>query len=128
MLAGHQQGITPFLPMARPRSAGIPEPGVTFEQAMSELEEIVHVLEDSQLPLEELVEKYERGAGLLRICQQRLHNAQQRIELIGRNAAGETVLEPLDAEVEPAPSAAAPQKISRKSPPSDHANDEIRLL
>ena len=92
---------------------------------MSELEEIVHVLEDSQLPLEELVEKYERGAGLLRNCQQRLNNAQQRIELIRSNAAGETILEPLDAD--DAPPAPAPPKISRKTP-SDHANDEIRLL
>ena len=54
--------------MARSKSATAPESGVSFEQAMSELEEIVHVLEDSQLPLEELVEKYERGAGLLRVC------------------------------------------------------------
>lgn len=114
--------------MARPRTAGTPESGVNFEQAMSELEEIVHVLEDSQLPLEELVEKYERGAGLLRICQQRLNNAQQRIELITRNAAGETVLAPLDAENEPAAPAPAPPKVSRKTSPSDHANDEIRLL
>lgn len=112
--------------MARSKSATAPESGVSFEQAMSELEEIVHVLEDSQLPLEELVEKYERGAGLLRVCQQRLNNAQQRIELITRNAGGETVVEPLDADDEPA--AAAPQKVSRKTPSSDHANDEIRLL
>jgi len=114
--------------MARPKTAGTPETGVTFEQAMSELEEIVHVLEDSQLPLEELVEKYERGAGLLRTCQQRLNNAQQRIELITRNAAGETVLEPLNVEEDAAAPAAAPPKVSRKSPPSDHANDEIRLF
>ena len=112
--------------MARSKSAAVPESGVSFEQAMSELEEIVHVLEDSQLPLEELVDKYERGAGLLRICQQRLNNAQQRIEQITRNAGGETVMEPLDAEDEPA--AVAPQKVSRKTPSLDHANDEIRLL
>jgi len=114
--------------MARPKTAGTPETGVTFEQAMSELEEIVHVLEDSQLPLEELVEKYERGAGLRHLCQQLLNNAQQRIELITRNAAGETILEPLDAANEPAAAPSAPPKVSRKPSPSDHANDEIRLL
>ncbi len=114
--------------MARPKSAAVPDSGVNFEQAMSELEEIVHVLEDSQLPLDELVEKYERGAGLLRLCQQRLNSAQQRIELITRSAAGETVLEPLDAETDSAPPATAPSKISRKTSSPDQDNDEIRLL
>ena len=95
---------------------------------MSELEEIVHVLEDSQLPLEELVEKYERGAALLRNCQQRLTSAQQRIELIRSNASGETILESPDTEDSPGPTTAASPKIFRKPPSSDHANDEIRLL
>ena len=114
--------------MARPKSATVPDSGVNFEQAMSELEEIVHVLEDSQLPLEELVEKYERGAGLLRVCQQRLNNAQQRIELITRSAAGETVLEPLDAATDSAPPVASPSKFPRKTSSPDQDNDEIRLL
>jgi exodeoxyribonuclease VII small subunit len=115
--------------MARPRSAGSPEPEVTFEQAMSELEEIVHVLEDSRLPLDELVEKYERGAGLLRICQKRLNAAQQRIELITRSGGDAPHLEPFPGDAADPPVAAAPSKAPRKTSSPDHANiDEIRLF
>jgi exodeoxyribonuclease VII small subunit len=115
--------------MARPRSAGSPEPEVTFEQAMTELEDIVHVLEDSRLPLDELVEKYERGAGLLRICQKRLSAAQQRIELITRSSGEAPQLEPFpEGGTAPAVPASSP-KPPRKTSSSDHANiDEIRLL
>jgi exodeoxyribonuclease VII small subunit len=117
-----------FTPMARPRPAGSPEPEVTFEQAMSELEEIVHVLEDSRLPLDELVEKYERGAGLLRICQTRLNAAQQRIELITRGGGETPRLEPFP-EAGSAPAAAASPKTPRKTSSPDNANiDEIRLF
>lgn len=119
-------------PMARPRTAGSPDPEVTFEQAMSELEGIVHVLEDSRLPLDELVEKYERGAGLLKVCQQRLNAAQQRIELITRNDSEAPELEAFAAGGEEnaetaAPSAAPAPKTARKtSPPAN--SDEIRLF
>jgi exodeoxyribonuclease VII small subunit len=115
--------------MARPRPAGSSEPEVTFEQAMSELEEIVHVLEDSRLPLEELVEKYERGAGLLRICQKRLNAAQQRIELITRAGSDAPRLEPFPEGGGTPAAAAAPSKAPRKTSSPDHPNiDEIRLF
>jgi exodeoxyribonuclease VII small subunit len=104
---------------------------------MSELEEIVHVLEDSRLPLEELVEKYERGAQLLETCQQRLNAAQQRIELITRRGNGPPVLEPLPAAGDPSDSpdsaaAASPPPAkparSRTSSPDYVHSDEIRLF
>jgi len=112
--------------MPRPRNAGTSDPEPTFEQAMNELEEIVAVLEDSNLPLEQLVGKYERGAALHRICRQRLDAAQQRIELITRDAAGGVALTPAGGVAdEPAPAA----KPARKSSSSEHAHsDEIRLF
>ena len=111
--------------MARSRTAGSPDTETTFEQAMNELEELVHALEDGTLPLDLLVEKYERGAGLLKLCRQRLDTAQQRIEFITRNAAGGVDLTPAPGEG-PAPTA---PKSARKPLPSDHANsDEIRLF
>ena len=110
--------------MPRPRSAGTPENEVTFEQAMSELEAIVHVLEDGTLPLDGLVEQYERGSSLLRVCQERLHTARQRIEVIRQRADGTPEVEPLAAEGS-APAAKPARKVS--SP--DHApSDEIRLF
>lgn len=111
--------------MARTRTAGTPDTETTFEQAMNELEELVHALEDGTLPLDLLVEKYERGAGLLTVCRQRLDTAQQRIEFITRNAAGGVALEPVSGEG----AAPAAPKSARKAPSPDHANsDEIRLF
>ena len=115
--------------MARPRTAGTPDAETSFEQAMNELEEIVHVLEDGTLPLDQLVEKYERGSGLLKVCRQRLDAAQQRIEMITRNAAGVVELTPADSEPAPAAPAAPAPKPARKSVPPAHVpSDEIRLF
>ena len=96
---------------------------------MSELEQIVHVLEDSRLPLDELVDKYECGAGLLRVCQARLQAAQQRIELITRSSGEQPTLEPLPAGGAASPPPAPAKPAARKSSSSDHADtDEIRLF
>jgi len=111
--------------MPRPRTAGTTETETTFEQAMNELEEIVGVLESGDLPLEDLVQKYERGAGLLKVCRQRLDVAQQRIEMVTRNAAGGVEVSSASGDDEPAP---ATEKPARKSSSSDHAHDEIRLF
>jgi exodeoxyribonuclease VII small subunit len=111
--------------MPRPRTAGTSDNETTFEQAMNELEEIVGVLESGELPLEDLVQKYERGAGLLKVCRQRLNVAQERIEMVTRNAAGGVELSSSGDDDEPAPAAAKP---ARKTSSSDHAHDEIRLL
>lgn len=92
---------------------------------MNELEEIVGVLESGDLPLEDLVLKYERGAGLLKTCRQRLDAAQQRIEMVTRHASGGVELSAAGDDDEPAPSAPKP---ARKSSSSDHAHDEIRLF
>ena len=67
----------------------------TFEAALSELEAIVRDLEAGQLPLEESLAAYERGAGLLKHCQETLSSAEQKL-LILENAELH--------EFEPAPS------------------------
>lgn len=54
----------------------------SFEEAMCELEDLVEAMESDQLPLEELVAHYEKGAGLLRHCEEVLAAARKRIELI----------------------------------------------
>ena len=112
--------------MAKSVSAGPADSTKSFEDAMSELEGIVHVLEDSRLPLDELVLNYERGSLLLQICQQRLDAAQQRIEIINQTKAGGLTTAPFEKSDTPPP---APAKPARKASSPDHANsDEIRLL
>ena len=50
-----------------------------FSDALSELEAIVRELEGGQLDLEDGIAKYERGAELLKICREKLEDAQQRV-------------------------------------------------
>ena len=72
----------------------------SIESALSRLESIVATIESNPPPLETLIERYEEGVGLLKICQDKLAAAQQRIDIITRNAQGETILQPFKTEAE----------------------------
>lgn len=56
--------------------------GLSFEQALAELEQIVAKLESGQAPLEQSIELYERGALLKAHCETRLDAARLRVEKI----------------------------------------------
>ena len=53
-----------------------------FSDALAELETIVSALEGGQLELEESIARYERGVALLRACQSRLAEAEQRVTML----------------------------------------------
>jgi exodeoxyribonuclease VII small subunit len=53
-----------------------------FEQALTELERILHDLEDGTTSLDDALARYERGVGLLRLCYSQLRDAEQRIQLL----------------------------------------------
>ena len=74
------------------------ESDLAFEDALTQLEELVQDMESDRMPLEELIEKYERGSNLYRICEKRLDEAQGRIEIIRKKRNGETVVEPFGEE------------------------------
>ncbi len=79
----------------------------TFETAMERLEHIVEEMESDKLPLEDLLKRYEEGIQLVKVCEEKLKSAEQRIEILTRNAAGEPQL----AEFEPEKKApAAPRE------------------
>ena len=61
---------------------------MTFEQALSALEEIVQQLERGDVPLDQSINLYERGEELRAACQKRLDSAQARIEKIVADADG----------------------------------------
>ena len=64
---------------------------MTFEAAFAELEAVVQQLEEEKLSLEELIAVYERGQALARVCQDRLDQAELRVEQIRmENASSET--------------------------------------
>ena len=69
-----------------------PPPEANFEQAMQRLEKIVEEMESGELPLEDLIVRYEEGMKLVKVCQERLASAEQRIEIITRNSAGKPVV------------------------------------
>lgn len=54
----------------------------TFESALAELEDIVTAMEAGQLPLEQALEAYKRGAELLQYCQRALQDAQQQVRIL----------------------------------------------
>jgi len=67
-----------------------------FEDALKKLEGIVEAMEADDLPLETLLAKYEEGARLVKICQEKLAEAEVKIQQLEKNAAGEIKLKPLD--------------------------------
>ena len=72
-----------------------PAENLTFEQALAELDRIVHDLEDGQIGLEESLARYEEGVGLLKRCYAQLRAAEQRILLLtGVDEEGQPILQP----------------------------------
>jgi len=67
------------------------EQGRTFEASLEALEQIVRQLEDGDLPLEKSLELFEHGIRLSRECQERLSQAERRIEILLRDNQGRPV-------------------------------------
>lgn len=78
-------------------------PQANFEQAMSRLEEIVEKMESGDLTLEDLIVRYEEGMKLVKVCQERLASAEERIEMITRNSAGQPVVQNFETATASAP-------------------------
>ena len=96
-------------------------PEANFEQAMQRLEEIVEQMESGELPLEDLIVRYEEGMKLVKVCQERLASAEQRIEIITRNNAGKALVEDFEPAAEKETPAPAEETGTNK-------NEEIRLF
>ncbi|MFT5674152.1 MAG: exodeoxyribonuclease VII small subunit [Paraglaciecola sp.] len=73
---------------------------LTFEESMQELESIVKQMEQGELPLEDALQRFERGIQLARHSQQKLKQAEQKVQIL-MNQNGQTSLQPLD-QSEPA--------------------------
>jgi exodeoxyribonuclease VII small subunit len=97
------------------------ETELNFESAMDRLEKIVEQMESGKLPLEDLIVRYEEGMNLVKICQERLANAEQKIEIIARNSAGKTVVKDFEPTQEP-------EKPASVIEPQNINDDEIKLF
>lgn len=80
------------------RESAADAPAVSFEQSLTDLQQIVTDLEDNSLGLEASLAQFERGIGLLRKCHAFLEQAEQKIEiLVSFKENGESVTAPFDA-------------------------------
>jgi exodeoxyribonuclease VII small subunit len=102
----------------KPKQGG---PELNFEGAMDRLEAIVAQMESGKLPLEDLIVRYEEGMKLVKICQERLASAEQKIEIIARDSAGKPVVKDFDPGAE--------AKIDNQTAETkETTNDEVRLF
>ena len=84
-----------------------------FEVALQELEEIVAEMETAELPLEKLIERYERGIALVKVCGEKLTEAEQKVEILTKSKAA--------AE-------AAPEKKAKPSKGDGESSSEVSLF
>ena len=68
-----------------------------FEVALEELEGVVEQLETGDLPLEESLVAFERGVGLVIYCNQKLSEAEKKVELLVKDKEGRVQFKVLDA-------------------------------
>ena len=83
-----------------------PESEQTFESALARLEAIVKQMDSPTLPLDQLITDYEDGVRLVKVCQAKLKDAEQKIEIITRRAQADPEL----AAFDPAEKTAAAQR------------------
>jgi exodeoxyribonuclease VII small subunit len=66
--------------------SGAPALPATYEEAMRELEQLVVRLESGELPLEQLLAAYQRGAELMQFCHGRLEAVESQIKMLDGSA------------------------------------------
>ena len=58
----------------------------TYEAALQELDQLVGLIESGQLPLEQLLAGYQRGAELLKFCRDKLEAVESQIKVLDEGA------------------------------------------
>jgi exodeoxyribonuclease VII small subunit len=67
-----------------------------FEAALEELEQIVEQLESGELSIEDSLAAFEKGVGLVKVCNQKLSDVERKIELLVKDREGKLQLKPFD--------------------------------
>ena len=86
--------------MSKTARADSSKGNLPFEEALKKLEGVVEAMESGDLPLETLLAKYEEGVRLVNICQEKLAEAEVKIQQLEKTAAGEIKLKPLDPQAD----------------------------
>ena len=82
--------------MSKTAKGELPRGEVPFEDALKKLEGVVEAMESGDLPLETLLAKYEEGVRLVKACQEKLAEAELKIQQLEKTASGEIKLKPVD--------------------------------
>lgn len=80
------------MPTRKKSAASKADTPFDFEKSLTELEQLVEVMEDGDLPLEESLKKFEQGIQLIRSCQSALTEAEQKVEILTKEG-----LQPFEA-------------------------------
>ena len=70
---------------------------LSFEDALGKLEAIVESMESGEVPLAELLAKFEEGTKLLKVCESRLKDAELKIEQLKKQKDGSIAFEKFEA-------------------------------
>jgi len=89
--------------------------GLTFEQAIQRLEKIVADMEAAELPLEDVLKKYEEGTYLVRFCNLKLEEAEKKIELLTKKSDGTIALEPFEPKTADSETDESPESDDREA-------------
>jgi exodeoxyribonuclease VII small subunit len=74
-----------------------PDAKLSFEDALARLEGIVESMESGEVPLAELLAKFEEGTKLLKVCEGRLKDAELKIEQLKKQKDGTVTFEKFEA-------------------------------
>jgi exodeoxyribonuclease VII small subunit len=93
-------------------------PKERFEDALNKLEKIVAKLEEGDIPLEESLKLFEEGIRLSRFCNQKLDEAEKKVEILLKEKGGTLKARPFD------PSVNTGQVLSTHSSPTPSEEEE----
>ena len=101
---------------------------IKFEKALERLEKIVEDLEAGNISLEDALKKYEEGVRLSRSCQEKLTQAEKKIEILTRALDGSLKKEPFVPEDEEKNPAETASKKKLRKPVSKGNSENEDLL
>jgi exodeoxyribonuclease VII small subunit len=84
----------------KPAQSDSKEQSISFENSLNELESIVTRLESGDLPLEDALNEFERGVQLARQGQQKLQQAEQRVQILLNDPNDDAALTPFTPDAE----------------------------
>ena len=83
-----------------------------FEDALNKLEKIVSKLEEGDIPLEESLKFFEEGIRLSRLCNQKLDEAEKKVEILLKGKEGAMKPQPFDPSVNSSQSYISPPPLT----------------